>query len=319
MSGSSRNRVASGQRVTHRRRCPICGHDSHCFFTDDGRSVWCMRVSEGAEKRDIRFYDGRLGSLHRLNGQAAAAPVKRDEAAMPTLSPAELANYARRFETAVPPSRLQALAAKLVVTVDSLRALRIGWADRDTLTAAGTKCTGEGCWSFPMTDGIDRVVGIRLRTPDGFKYAVTGGSSGVFVPAAEKADDVVVPEGPTDAAALIDLAFTPIGRADCQSGTPAIVTAVKRLQAKRVVLMLDNDPAANPQARRAVQLGMSHTRAALSQICRVVVIHPPDHKDVRAAVADGVSRRDVLRWIRAAEGDRRERSAEQSSTRRRSA
>src|SRR5262249_22709102 len=130
---------------------------------------------------------------------------------------------------------LEALICELGLTVSSLRSLGIGWA------------TNHSAWSFPMADAKCNVVGIRLRLPEGRKFAVRGGRDGLFVPTA-LADALaggggrlLVAEGPTDTAALLDLGFAAVGRPSCTGGVRLLADLLRHCQPPEVVIVADAD------------------------------------------------------------------------------
>ena len=58
-----------------------------------------------------------------------------------------------------------------------------------------------------MTDVDGNVWGIRIRRPDGAKFSIKGGKEGLFIPEEFGGDRLLIAEGPTDTAALLDLGF----------------------------------------------------------------------------------------------------------------
>jgi 5S rRNA maturation endonuclease (ribonuclease M5) len=196
-----------------------------------------------------------------------------------------LAKLAARFQAAVDANNLQGLAHSLGLSVESLRRLSIGWA------------TEHGAWSFPMTDVAGRVLGIRLRRPNGSKYAVKGSKEGLFLPAGTEADSstLLICEGPTDTAALLDLGFVSVvGRPSCTGGVKLLSELVRRRQPAEVVVVSDSD---EPGRRGADNLGS----VLVAYVPAVRVISPPaDIKDVRAWLQVGGMRGDVEEVIDAA-------------------
>src|SRR5262249_39384631 len=140
------------------------------------------------------------------------------------------------------------------------------------------------------------VVGIRLRRPDGSKFAVKGGKEGLFVPANvfSESSPLLVCEGPTDAAALLGLGFANVvGRPSCTGGTKLLVRLVQRSRAE-VVIVADGD---EPGRRGADNL--ASVLAVYAPAVQVIV--PPDGlKDVRDWLRAGGKREDVERVIRVA-------------------
>ena len=175
------------------------------------------------------------------------------------------------------------LAQSLGVSADSLQRLGLGWSDK------------HGAWSFPMRDAGGNVRGIRLRAPDGRKFAVSGSKDGLFIPeglAFETA--LLICEGPTDMAAMLDLGFEAIGRPSCTGGTRLLAELLSNKRPPEVVIVGDHD---EPGQRGADSLA-----STLVVYCPAVrVIWPPEGvKDARAWLLAGATREDVLRAIEAA-------------------
>lgn len=186
---------------------------------------------------------------------------------------------AAKYAADVIDRRLQPFAERLGVTTDSLRALGIGWTGRE--------------WSFPMFDDRRRVVGIRLRNAStGSKYAVTGSRDGVFLGSETNNDStMLVVEGPTDAAAALDLGYAVIGRPSC---TGATRPTAQLLRGKNAVLMADAD---GPGRRGAEALAT----AMLPYVKSLRVVEPPAAaKDLRGWLTAGATRSDVDTLIAAA-------------------
>jgi 5S rRNA maturation endonuclease (ribonuclease M5) len=92
-----------------------------------------------------------------------------------------------------------------------------------------------------MRDGDENMVGIRLRSANGDKWAVKGSHSGCFIPMARPDNLVLVVEGPTDTAAGLDLGFYTVGRPSCSGGGPQLKRLFQRLHTRRVAIIADND------------------------------------------------------------------------------
>jgi hypothetical protein len=193
--------------------------------------------------------------------------------------PPDLGPLADRCVRACEPDRLADLARSLGVSADSLRALRVGWF-ADCLA-----------WSFPMADPTSgTVTGIRLRSPSGSKFAVTGGKDGLFVPTTtpDPSEPLLVCEGPTDAAAVLSLGFSNVtGRPSSTGATARVVDLVRLRRPGLVVLVADAD---GPGLAGADRLAGTLVRYA----CEVRVVSPPGGaKDLRQWVRAGATRRDL--------------------------
>jgi hypothetical protein len=77
LNGNGHSPVCDGSRwvrCTARNRCPICDHPDWCCLSGDGAVAMCMRVGPGSF-REGRGKSGQVYYLHRLHGQARAAPA----------------------------------------------------------------------------------------------------------------------------------------------------------------------------------------------------------------------------------------------------
>ena len=270
------------QRVTKVRPCPICQKSDWCGVAEDASVAICMRVADGALKQT---HNG--GWLHRLKGVPwrpairVVRAVRFDPAAAPRVDYGDLA---ARYATAVNPGHLQQFAHGLGLSVASLHRMDIGWSAEHR------------AWTFPMTDAGGSVLGIRLRRPTGFKFAVRGGHEGLFIPSDLTSDGaLLICEGPTDTTALIDLGFNAVGRASCTGGTRLLVELVKRRGRPEVVIVTDADEPGRHGAEALASVLAAHSPA-------VRVIQPPDGlKDARQWKQRGATLQDIQQFIEAAQ------------------
>lgn len=116
---------------------------------------------------------------------------------------------------------------------------------------------GSGSYAFPMRDETGAVCGIRLREPvdsGAAKWALKGSRAGVFMlPTTERRrlSRVYIVEGPTDAAAAIDMLgildedadCAVIGRASCTGQHHLVVSAIRLIARPEpeVVVIADAD------------------------------------------------------------------------------
>ena len=148
-----------------------------------------------------------------------------------------------------------------------------------------------------MTDASGNILGVRLRRPTGFKFSVAGGNDGLFIPSPPRDDpsSLLICEGPTDAAALIDMSFfNVVGRPNCSGGIKLLVELTQRRQPAEVVIVADGD---EPGQHGADNLAS----VLLAYVPYVRVIQPPQNlKDVRAWLQAGGVKELVQRAITAA-------------------
>lgn len=279
-----------------RGKCPACGHRRFCTTSADGSVVLCRRNPAGkpVQQKDTTtawlFNSGEMGGAPALPGKPKAETKK--------LTTAEVTAKLKQFRTAVNPQRLERLSKSLGLTVYSLKAYGIGW---DDVT---------GAWSFPMYDGTTdskgrpKPCGIRLRRDDGRKLCVVGSRNGLFLPAdfvdscrpipeeiLSSPDNsapllLLLPEGPTDAAAALDLGFRAIGRPNNNGGADQLERLLTRCPPQEVAIVGDRDepkylPNGIPQWP-GIEGALTIAKAVwkLCRPCRYML--PPDgYKDIR--------------------------------------
>jgi hypothetical protein len=269
------------RRVRRTRLCPVCNKPDWCLFAGpeaDPTAAICARVE--SPKRC-----GEAGWLHRLRDDSlwrAERRVIRFATTPRPVPPRDLGNLAVAHRQAVNRDRLHALAKSLGLSAEALEALGIGWAAE------------QHSWSFPMWDAAGCVLGIRLRRPNGFKFSVKGGHEGLFLPSGQSGGrgPLLVGEGPTDTAALLDLGFSDVaGRPSCTGGVKLLVELVGRRRPREVVILADNDA---PGRRGADYLASA--LAAYAPAVRVIA-PPAGVKDARAWLQAGGTGADFLRAI----------------------
>lgn len=141
--------------------------------------------------------------------------------------------------------RRNELTERLGLSGYSLMRMGMGWIDANTLRERlDTKCKGRGCWTFPMRDASERIVGVRLRTEDNFKYAIDSSTAGLFIPAGERSSaTLTIVEGPTDTAAALDMGLDAIGRPSNTGGADDIRRwlATRGRDISDVIIIIDRD------------------------------------------------------------------------------
>lgn len=211
-------------RVNKKDRCPICGSDTWCLY--GSTVVICMRVQSNHTKH---FSSGEIGWLHSLGDPLPHyKPPEREE--LPPLDCYQLLNdWAEDSGRSV-----HLLAARLGVTDNALCRLGCVWA------------TPHRAWAFPMRNGDGKVVGIRLRSDSGEKWAVKGSKQGLFEPYGQNlqafmADHLFIVEGPTDTAAALSIGLNAVGRPSCSGGLEDLRVLCRRLKIRKAVIISDND------------------------------------------------------------------------------
>ncbi len=238
-------------RVTKKDPCPVCKKDSWCCVGQ----YWvnCMRVP-GTRAAANGGYLHPIGEF-----KPQAEKLVQFSARKPSINATALV---REWKKACPTRDITILA--LCLSAWSLRELGVCWAPPHS------------AWAFPMTDAYGSTVGIRLRGDDGRKWAVRGSRQGMFMGRGGAQETVWVTEGPTDAAAGLELGLFTIGRPSCRGCINDICTAIRRADSRRAVILSDND---SPGHDGALQLADS------LHIPSAVVCCPA--KDLRRFVTQG--------------------------------
>jgi hypothetical protein len=234
--------------------------------------VVCMRVQS-------RYPTKNNGWLHILKERDPSAPL-------PPPPPTRLRKFdAEKYHAGIRSEWdhvwLDGTALSLGVSEEALDRLRPGY---DSFHHA--------C-GFPMRDADGKVVGIRLRSFMAKKWAVSGSQDGLFydhemVLGPER--ELVVCEGPTDTAAALTLGLCACGRSSCGTGADLLKALCKRLGARLVSIVSDNDEFKDVggQLKRPGLDGATALGKSLGRFYRVVT--PPNpHKDLRAWVSSGLT------------------------------
>ena len=258
------------KRVSRQKHCPICDRGDWCLLAADGGAVICSRVE--SPKRC-----GEAGWLHRLTASPWIGQRVRVMQFVSGGQSNEMARLAKQYQEHADHVRLCQLSVSLGLSLTSLCRLRVGWSSEHR------------AWSFPMVDTGGDALGIRLRRPDGFKFAVKGGKEGLFVPEniSVESSPLLITEGVTDVAALLDMGFgNVVGRPSCTGGIRLLVQMMQRSPVE-VVIVADGD---EPGRRGADNLASVLT--VYSPAVRVIT-PPENRKDVRDWLRAGGTREDV--------------------------
>lgn len=220
------------------KTCLICGHAGYCTISGDRKVIKCMRAPNS---HPIKQKDGSPAWIHPADAASQNVPARKVKD-VPRLKTKEVAELVKRHQSELTAKRLDPFAKAMQLSVGSLKAYGIGWD------------VERGAFSFPMVDGSLKLCGIRLRSFGGRKSCVVGSRNGLFVPGdydtfeipADMANDphpllLLMPEGPTDAAAARDLGFRAIGRPSNAGGADMLEQLLKSGHKQEVVIVADRD------------------------------------------------------------------------------
>lgn len=246
-------------RTSRERPCPVCGKSDWCMVSSNRAVVICPRVEEGSRK----YLDGS-GYLHILD-KTKPVPVRTDEGGseLPEHN-IVLSQLASKMMACCDDERVSVLAADLGVPTFALRLLRVGWS------------ASSDAYSFPMWRDGQRLVGIRIRSMSGKKWAIKGSRQGLFMPMQwpSRRKGIVVCEGPTDTAALLGLGLNAIGRPSAM-GSHALVDEV--VEGSPVCIISDSDKVGIDSSTKLA----SHLKKQGNKVCVII----PPAKDARDWIA----------------------------------
>lgn len=279
-------------RVSRSRLCPVCRKPDWCLVSKgdprNPREAICSRI---ASDRPC----GAAGWLHILDSSAFVEAAKQHTAAERPLQEPPAIDFpaiAEQFRQAMTDAKASYLAESLGVSEDSLRRLHVGWASGDSLRRVGTNCRDLGAWAFPMFDAQRNAIGVRLRSESGFKFSVVGSKQGVFYPCETPCGTtLLLPEGPTDTAALMDLGFSAIGRPNCLVGGKILGKVIRNLKPRLVVVVADGDDAGERGANK-----LAEEIAGLAQATKIISA-PHGVKDARQWLSVGADFTDIQELI----------------------
>lgn len=175
--------------------------------------------------------------------------------------------------------------------------------------AIGAKPDGDG-WKIPERNAEGEIIGWSRRFADGHKGYVAGGKRGLTMkyPLAPYAgssasDPVFVVEGATDTAAGVSLSLDTVGRPSNTGGGELLVAL---LADRHVCIVGENDWKPGRKSGTVAWPGRDGAQGIARKLIgacpSVRIIFPPDGvKDLRAWVAEGVTREDILPRVAAAE------------------
>lgn len=247
--------MSKWRRVTHRCPCPVCGSTNWCAVSEDGDTCKCMWVPEGSYLTKVDC-NGHEYFMHKMKDDFVLPPVsarkpKRSYHELYTIHQKALKN---RCEA--PLELEKGLARSLGMPMIAMRTIGLGLLYKADLEQAGMYSRDDFVWSMPMRNAKGAIVGFRLRAIDGAKFALSGGTDGIFrCNHALSYRTMYVLEGPTDTVAALLMGYHAIGRPNNTGGTQDIVDFAVARGTKKVIVVMDSDPETNRMARKQTLRG----------------------------------------------------------------
>lgn len=192
-----------------------------------------------------------------------------------TKSVPEFEERQRIYVASANDDRVKELAEHLKVSVESLRAIGIGW------------CVTDNCWTFPEYNGEQQICGIVRRLKKGDKRSIKGGHRGLTLPEGwkESGEPLYICEGQSDVAAAISKGMRAIGRPGISAGLGDLATLLRQESGKLIVLA-DNDPHDENRSKAKV---MAKKLADTLQRPVELMAPPSGYKDLRELLTEGKS------------------------------
>lgn len=189
------------------------------------------------------------------------------------------------------PDMIEELAQRLHVSHTTLAALGVGWREDRERRGEVWAGTGHWAWVFPEVDGRGRIVGLLRRYEDDRldKKLVAGGRRGLTVPATwrDLPGPIILCEGASDTAALLDLGFCAIGRPQARARCiPDDLAELLGGDSRAVVVAADNDAVGRRGAEELARI----LGSTLAREVGVLPPLPPGIKDLRQFVASFYSK-----------------------------
>lgn len=270
-------------RVSRQNPCVICEKpDKACSVAEDGSVACCMRIQSDWECK------GNMGGwIHKLD-PSLIKRVKNVFRRAPKKKPKQPKYWhnmvVESLDSAGLEPRSKVLGMQLGVSYNSLTRLMVGWLPEYS------------AWTFPMWDGCGRMIGIRLRGLNGAKWCVPGSFNGIFWPTEigrTYETDLMICEGPTDCAALLDLGFDAIARPNALGGVSALTDFVRGAR-RKIVIVIDADSKDAVELPGAVKLAKA-IRPLTSDVS--ILRTPGGYKDIRGWYNAGGTREQLMGLI----------------------
>ena len=265
-------------RVSKSNPCIICGRKNWCAVSANDKIAHCMRIESSKPCKSG-------GWIHNLDDSQfiSTVPKRMPKPIVRSEPSKDFFSLARQYQHNL--TDLTVLSKDLGISVESLKRLEVGWDGRN--------------YTFPMRNGNDRIVGIRLRR-NGSKYCVTGSQTALFWPDGVTVDSkqpLWICEGESDCAALLDLGFDAIGRPSCNGGINDIKTILARYN-RDVIVTTDNDKAVtrpDGSGYRPGQDGALRLAEVIKPLVRSVeCVLPAVGNDIREWARNGGTRAPAL-------------------------
>lgn len=326
-SGSQIDSADNWNRVRGTSQCPICGcagrsNDTMgCSVRVDRSFVYCgnKRINHATAEGCTGSKNGGGQWLYRYQ---EVEPGFEYQKLPPLLKPSLIVPMQRwrdLAETAYLCDREQhitRLSEDLGVPTFALDDLRFGYLSRiDWEKELGNRWAIPcDAWCCPERDALGQVLGVlaRMTEPDKkgkSKKAVTGSGRALYYSDkllstdgptvkidSEEVQPILIPEGPTDTAALLSISVPAVGRMNCTHGVddpgkpPQFLKKMFSETTRQPVILCDNDPPNEHGNRPGFDGGVATAQKLANALRRPVywAMPPDDAKDARSWLNDNL-------------------------------
>jgi hypothetical protein len=212
--------------VSRSHPCPVCGGNHKCSFNDDGL-ILCGRMTG-----DVDGY--KCFGVSRKDSQWSVYRAKTERRTQPVIRPKTKQKDDTDWTAVAKRYAFPAGANSLDVALN----LPAGSTGRLPLVGFNTEDVGGPCWTVPMVNGAERIVGISRRYRDGSKKSM--GSNGLFVPAGwlDVPGPVFVVEGASDTAAMAAAGLCAVGRFSSTGGAEMLFALLQSVTPDREIIVV---------------------------------------------------------------------------------
>ncbi len=264
------------ERVSARKVCPICEHDSWCSVLEkpEGITVHCMRVKSDRPVKSggwIHRNGTELGREYRQPKKTEVRPV------IDWNAKAEQCHAAGR-------EMRRELTVELGVSLRSLDLLGVGETD---------DYRGRVVSTWPERTGQLKTTGIVTRYGDGEKKMIKWSRHGLYIWRDwwKCSGPILLPEGGSDTAALISMGLSAIGRPSNIGGVNYLIGVLTNHSHRPIIVLGERDE--KPEKR-----GQEKTKHSCPAECKgCMLCHPglAGAKQTAEALSKALGRRILMR------------------------
>lgn len=278
--------LSNWHNASKKEPCPICQKTDWCSLSNDGILCVCKRVPSPYPTKSGNGWIHVLKDAPREERVYKPLPKRRLFDAEKTME-----NFRKEFLFS---NLLPVLAKDIDLLSTSVDKFECGFS------------SFHSAWAFPMRDGDEKVVGIRLRQKGSSKkWSVAGSQDGLFISRGLtpreavynglKGKELFIVEGATDAIAGLSLGLPCVGRSSCNTGGEHLLRLCERLRVSRVTIIADNDSYKTREDGSLWKPGLEGAKKLAQKLKRVYRIIIPPKKDLREWVQCGATQAMILK------------------------